>query len=135
MAIIVENKQWVHVDAIVRGQNGKVLVQGNVQATDRPQPVVKGSVRGANVRRDRQASFAMQVLAESGVKRLPRRSADAIRAGAKHQGRPPLGLGQHQQIPYDANLTYARIVFNARLQSRMESISERGPHGCAGNLI
>ncbi len=49
-----------------------------IQSADDASAIFKSSVSNADIRRNRQAGFALQIFTESCIKRLSARSSDAV---------------------------------------------------------
>ena len=85
------------------------------------------SVGDAGVRRNRQPKPALNVLADCDVIRLAFGRADPVGARAGDDGRPIARFGKNVQVCERMNVIGERIVFDADLQARKQTIGRGIP--------
>ena len=110
--------------AVKKDRGRKIFRKINIQTADWTKTFFKSSVCDAEIRRNRQTRFALQIFAQSRVKRLSRRRADAIRARSQDQRRTFFGFRHGDEIRQRRHFSRQRIVFHADRQARIYLIRQ-----------
>src|SRR5580765_6612853 len=132
---MVEAEHRMDLHTVESCDERKSFAEKNGEAGDWSQAMIKGSIRCADIRRDRQSGCFFQVLTNGGKEGLAARRADSIRARPKHYRGPASFFRNDKKVHQRFEFAGARIVLNTELQTRMNLIGQRRAHRGARNLM